>query len=271
MSADVSVTSARNRTLLVVGNLLWLAALVAAQGCSQATPPSAGSSPVPEVVQIKLSLSNVFLIRTARPVLIDGGSPKDLAALTGALARNGLRTADIALVILTHAHSDHAGVAAALRGAGAKVALGQGDVEMARAGHNDDLKPTGVPAVLLKHLIIDPHFTSFAPDIVVNDALDLAPWGIGGRAIPMPGHTPGSLVVLLDDGRAFVGDMMAGGYMGGAISPQRAGEHYFHADRARNLENIKTVLKQPVRLFYLGHGGPVDREAVIAGFATGPN
>jgi glyoxylase-like metal-dependent hydrolase (beta-lactamase superfamily II) len=120
-------------------------------------------------------------------------------------------------------------------------------------------------------LIIDPHFTSFAPDIVVNDALDLAPWGIGGRAIPMPGHTPGSLVVLLDDGRAFVGDMMAGGYMGGAISPQRAGEHYFHADRARNLENIKTVLKQPVRLFYLGHGGPVDREAVIAGFATGSN
>ena len=170
MSADVSVTSARNRTLLVVGNLLWLAALVAAQGCSQATPPSAGSSPVPEVVQIKLSLSNVFLIRTARPVFIDGGSPKDLAALTGALARNGLRTADIALVILTHAHSDHAGLAAELRGAGAKVALGQG-----------------------------------------------------------------------------------------------------HADRARNLENIKTVLKQPVRPFYLGHGGPVDREAVIAGFATGPN
>jgi hypothetical protein len=24
-------------------------------------------------------------------------------------------------------------------------------------------------------------------------------------------------------------------------------------------------------MFYLGHGGPVTRESVIAGFATGPN
>jgi glyoxylase-like metal-dependent hydrolase (beta-lactamase superfamily II) len=87
----------------------------------------------------------------------------------------------------------------------------------------------------------------------------------------MPGHTPGSLVVLLDDGRAFVGDMMAGGYMGGAISPHRAGEHYFHADRARNLENIKVVLKRPIKMFHLGHGGPVTRESVETAFATGRN
>jgi glyoxylase-like metal-dependent hydrolase (beta-lactamase superfamily II) len=102
-------------------------------------------------------------------------------------------------------------------------------------------------------------------------ALDLYTVGIRGQAIPMPGHTPGSLVVLLDDGRAFVGDMMAGGCIGGAIGPHRAGEHYFHADHARNLENIKAVLKRPIKMFYLGHGGPVTRESVIAAFATGPN
>ncbi len=103
---------------------MWLLALAVAQGCGQATAPTAGSSPTPEVVQIKLSLSNVFLIRTARPVLIDGGSPKDLDALTTALAPRGLRPADLALVILTHAPSDHAGLAAELRVGGAKVALG---------------------------------------------------------------------------------------------------------------------------------------------------
>ncbi len=140
---------------------------------------------------------------------------------------------------------------------------------MAHAGHNDDLKPTGVTAFLFKHLIIDLHFRSFVPDIAVNDALDLTPWDIRGQAIPMPGHTPGSLVVLFDDGRAFVGDMMAGGYVGGALSSHRAGEHDFHADRARNLENIKAVLKRPIKMFYLGHGGSVSRESVDTAFATG--
>jgi len=43
------------------------------------------------------------------------------------------------------------------------------------------------------------------------------------------------------------------------------------ADRARNLENIKMVLRQPIKMFDLGHGGPVTRESVIAGFATGSN
>jgi glyoxylase-like metal-dependent hydrolase (beta-lactamase superfamily II) len=43
-------------------------------------------------------------------------------------------------------------------------------------------------------------------DLVVREPLDLAPWGVAGRVVPMPGHTPGSLVVVLDDGRAFVGD-----------------------------------------------------------------
>jgi hypothetical protein len=62
--------------------------------------------------------------------------------------------------------------------------------------------------------------------------------------------------------------MMLGGYLGGALMPQRAGEHYFHADRQRNLENIQTPLNGPGKLFYLGHGGPVTREAVVAAFGS---
>jgi glyoxylase-like metal-dependent hydrolase (beta-lactamase superfamily II) len=98
--------------------------------------------------------------------------------------------------------------------------------------------------------------------------LDLRPWGIAGRAIQRPGHTPGSLVVLFEDGRAVVGDLMLGGYLGGAILPHRAGEHYFHADLARNLENIRWLLAQGAKEFYLGHGGPVDRAAVIEAFGV---
>lgn len=222
----------------------------------------------PEIVQIPLSVSNVYLIKAAKPILIDGGSSADVPALSKALAAQGLRLQDMSLAILTHAHSDHAGMAAELQRAGIKIALGQGDVTMAKAGHNDDLKPTNFTAFLLKHLAINPKFEAFTPDVVVNDKLDLRPWGIDGQALQMPGHTPGSLVVQLDDGRAFVGDMFLGGYLAGLIRPNKAGEHYFHASGELNLRNIKSLLKQPIKIFYLGHGGPVERSSVIEAFGN---
>ncbi|MBI3775963.1 MAG: MBL fold metallo-hydrolase [Gammaproteobacteria bacterium] len=220
-----------------------------------------------EIVQIKLSWSNAFLIKAQPPVLVDAGSPSDLPEIERVLAAHGVKLADIALVIPTHGHSDHAGAVAQLqRASSARVALGKGDVPMAKAGHNDDLKPTNFIARLLKRFAIDPNYEPFVPDIIIDGSLDLAPWGIQGKVLTLPGHTPGSVVVVLDDGRALVGDMILGGYFGGALFPQRAGQHYFHADVAANLENIKTLLKLRTKMFYLGHGGPVTREAVLEGF-----
>jgi glyoxylase-like metal-dependent hydrolase (beta-lactamase superfamily II) len=241
-----------------------LAALAAALLVGAVAQPS-----TPEVLTFKLSMSNVHAIKGARTVLVDAGSKGDLPKLEAEMARAGIAWKDIAAVIVTHGHSDHAGLAAEIRRrSGAALILGSGDVDMAGAGHNDELKPTNFMAALLKQFAIDPTYEAFKPDRVVEREMRLDEWGIAGRAFQVPGHTPGSLVVELDDGRSFVGDMMLGGYLGGALMPQRAGEHYFHADRQRNLENIQTPLNGPGKLFYLGHGGPVTREAVVAAFGS---
>jgi len=42
-----------------------------------------------------------------------------------------------------------------------------------------------------------------------------------------------------------------------------AGEHYFQANEEQNFQNIQTLLKQPIKTFYLGHGGPVDRTSPL--------
>lgn len=221
----------------------------------------------PEVHTIRLSMSNAHLLKTSTPILIDVGGSKDMPALVEGLKAQGLRPEDIALVVLTHGHADHAGLVAAFKRFGrAKLAMGAGDVALARAGNHGELAPQNLTAQLLNRFAIDPRFEPFEPDIVITSELDLSTWGVPGKAVVMPGHTPGSLVVLLDRRRAVVGDIILGGYLGGAIRPQHAGPHYFQADVQRNEDNIAGLLKQGVDTFYLGHGGPVARDSVIDGF-----
>lgn len=239
-----------------------LAALSLNSAFAQSAPP--------EVLTFRLSMSNVHAIRGTRTVLVDAGGKGDMPRLEKELARAGIAWTDVAAVIVTHAHSDHAALAAEIRRrSGAVVVLGRGDVDMAGAGHNDELKPIGFVATLLKKFAIDPSYEAFSPDRVIEEVTRLDEWGVAGRLVPMPGHTPGSLVVELDDGRSFVGDMILGGYLGGTLMPERPGEHYFHADRQRNLENIRSLLRGPARLFHLGHGGPVTRESVAKAFGDG--
>ncbi len=243
-----------------------LAILLALPALACGGPAVVGRAPDgAPVVELTLSQSNAYLIRSRAPVLVDAGTVGDTPDLTRQLAEVGTTLRDISLVIVTHAHHDHAGLAAELQRWGARVMLGAGDVEAARRGEDDDLRPTGATGAILKPLLAKV-FPEFVPDVVVRDGADLRPWGIDGQVLPMPGHTPGSIVVVLSNHAAFVGDQMLGGWLGGALFPHRPGEHYYQADPAANRRNIGALLAMGVDTFYLGHGGPVSRADVTAAF-----
>ena len=217
-----------------------------------------------EVVQIPLSVSNVHLVKSGtRCFLVDAGSPDDLPKLAAALAREGLRFPDLSAVILTHGHADHAALAAEIRRrSGAVVIAGRGDRSMLESGVNEPVTPTSFTARLILMLPLDARYEPLRADVEVDGELDLASYGLAGRVLPVPGHTPGSLAVVLDDGRAFVGDMILGGWLGGALFAHRPGEHYFHMDVAGNGHSLAALAKLPIRQYFLGHGGPLSQEAV---------
>ncbi len=69
-----------------------------------------------------------------------------------------------------------------------------------RLGTTTIWKPTGFTGALLKPFITT-IYPELAPDIVVHveDSIDSSPWGVAGEVVAMPGHAPGSLVVILAD------------------------------------------------------------------------
>src|SRR5208282_822502 len=77
-------------------------------------------------------------------------------------------------------------------------------------------------------------------------------------AVHTAGHTPGSISILFDDGRAIAGDLMMGGSLGGAYHATEPGYHYFAEDLTELRRSIRKLLDRGARTIYLGHGGPLD-------------
>jgi hydroxyacylglutathione hydrolase len=238
-------------------------------GCGPHWVPMTPAAPEqPHVQAMDLGIANAYVVYGRRPILIDTGTAGEAATLVKNLDRLGIRRGDLALIVLTHGHGDHGGGGKRIHDDWhAPVAAGKGDVEMMRAGHNRTLHPTSITARLLRPFV-DKDFPPYAPDIVVTAPIDLRPYGIAGRIIPAPGHTPGSQVVLLDDGEAFVGDLMLGGYLGGAMFASAPGTHYYHDDRAQAEAQICVLIKSGGRRLYLGHGGPVTAQAAWQEFCA---
>ena len=91
------------------------------------------------------------------------------------------------------------------------------------------------------------------PDIAFGAAeWRLDEYGISARVIPVPGHTPGSVAVLLDSGEAIVGDIVMRMF---GRNP-KPGRPFVAWDLARNEESVRRLAALNPHPVYAGHGGP---------------
>jgi hydroxyacylglutathione hydrolase len=195
-------------------------------------------------------------------VLVDAGIPGSERKIERALAREKRTFKDIKLIIITHAHVDHAGSAARLRElTGAPILAHEGDAKYYSQEEKMTFCPTSRFAKLFYQtgFILQP-YERFVPDILVAEkqAVDLQRFGVPGTVAHTPGHTSGSISIELETKAALVGDLLASGILiGGIMRKNHAIRPPFEENPHQVAEELLRLISSGHRTFYLGHGGPL--------------
>ncbi|HKB58364.1 MAG TPA: MBL fold metallo-hydrolase [Lacunisphaera sp.] len=203
------------------------------------------------IVRIKGAISNCYLLMGDRPMLVDTGAPGDLKRILAALQANGVEPRQLALILLTHGHSDHAGCAAELkRRSGAQIALHAGDAALARSGQNGVLAAQDLIGRIVRPFVNE-QFEAFEPDLLFRDGFSLEPHGVRGRVLATPGHTFGSASVVLASGEAVIGDVLRGSM----VWPNKASLHFFCNDPETNTRSIVRLAREGLLRCHPGNFG----------------
>lgn len=213
---------------------------------------------------LPLGMLNAYLlIGNKGCILVDAGLPGSESKIEKVLHQQGLSFKTIKLIVITHAHVDHAGNAALLRElSGAPIAAHENDVTHFRQETPMTFCPTGwFGRLFLKTPLMHEPYQGFAPDILLSnrDVLDLNPYGIPGAIKHTPGHTAGSISIELTTKDALVGDLIASGILlGGLLRTTHAIRPPFEENpRAVGLA-LRRLLDSGMERFYMGHGGPLE-------------
>lgn len=208
----------------------------------------------PGVHAVRLLGAHGHVFFEPRLTLIDAGLRGSGRLLERYLARHGRSVGDLARIICTHGHPDHAGGVRELASGDVEVLMHPADFEGLHVGVRDALRrPTR--GRLFASMTPTP---DAATPIVDGDVLPVA----GGlEVIHTPGHTPGSICLYARrDRQLFVGDV---------LQRRRSGEVTFASslysdDVAASRASVQRLAALDVEMIVFSHYPPVrERGAEI--------
>ena len=187
--------------------------------------------------------------------VIDTGVTGSAPAILEAIGALGRRPADVQEIVLTHFHHDHCGGAVQLvQATGATVVAHQADAPVIRG------ERPGAPPILTaaERPLAEAIFPRVPPaqPVRVDRAVDEgATTEGGGRLVSVPGHTPGSLALLLPRPSVlFTGDCIACAEGKPILGP-------FNIDRSAALASARKVAALGCEVACFGHGPPLVGDA----------
>lgn len=206
-----------------------------------------------ELIRINVGRSNAYLVRSgSRVMLVDTGPASSRDALMRAL--DGLDRID--LVVVTHVHEDHVGnLAHVAQRFGAKVVVHHDDAHYLRQGFAPLPRGTRLITRILSRIgnaLMKGRgqFDPVDPSIVVNASYDLLLYGVRGALFHAPGHTDGSMIVVLEGEDCIVGDTLFNMRIFSPYPP-------FANDERVLRESIRSLVTCGCTTFHPGHGPPL--------------
>jgi glyoxylase-like metal-dependent hydrolase (beta-lactamase superfamily II) len=240
---------------------------------------------VPGVHRLGSSRVNWYVVEDGgRCTVMDAGLSGYWPQLEPALAAMGLKLDDVAAVVLTHAHSDHTGVAGTLHERGVPVFLHSADQELMSTGKESwKRERSALPALarprawgfflhMMRNGALKPPKIGDTVAIADGEQLDVPGQP---RVIHTPGHTPGHCSLFFERHRAlFVGDLLCTwhailGRRGPQIMPAA-----FNVSSAQCLESLGRIEPLEADVLLTGHGEPWTdgvAAAVARARETGPS
>ena len=178
-----------------------------------------------EIFQLLNGRSNVFLLTNGtNNILIDTSVSRLWGRLQKQLQK--LKIDNVDLLVLTHSHFDHAANANRIKEKfNSSVIIHKDEAEYLQRG--DFIPPKGT--TFLTKIIVNTlskfisssifQYELCVPDIIFDSTYDLKELGFNAYLTHTPGHTVGSISLIVDDEIAITGDTLFGVFKGSILPP----------------------------------------------------
>ncbi len=211
-----------------------------------------------KILLFKIGITNCYLIEKQNlRVLVDTGQKKFSSKLLS-LLKSKLNGNDLNYLLLTHTHYDHSQNAKAIYDLfSPKLIVHHAEAECLAKGYT----PIPDGTMFITNIIarlgrrFTPQLAAYDPvnpDIIIqsNDLVDNNP---DLRIIETPGHTKGSVSLLIDNEMAIVGDTMFGHFRKTILTP-------FGNDIPTMIKSWKKLYETDCKLYLPAHGKAIKRE-----------
>jgi glyoxylase-like metal-dependent hydrolase (beta-lactamase superfamily II) len=217
-----------------------------------------------QIFTLKFGINRCYIIKDEGAIMIDGGPPGKGKVFQSKLEDLSVQYQDIRLIVLTHGDFDHVGSAKQIKEiTGAQIAIHESDKINLEEGRFN--WPPGVTNWgKISHFLFSPLLSmmsipSMKADIILHEEdYSLEQYGVKGKIIYTPGHTPGSVSVLLDTGEAFIGCLAHNGFPF-TLHPRLP----IYAEELSEIKKSwELIISQGAKMIYPGHGNPFPVEMI---------